>query len=162
MSEQEQHIERPTAELYGKAMIVDGAKRSYNLTQDALDYYYYSRKAISQEEYTAGSALREAFARSGQARLASPSLQMPSGGGFNPNSFGMETQARQEVRNCLDAVEGMPGRVLVMNVVCYGFTLDVVDVPGYTNNAKKLARLREGLRDAYKFYEKRFNHVRQP
>lgn len=158
MSENEQHIERPTPELYNQTLIVDGQKRSYNLTQDALDFYYNARKTLSPDEYTAGRRLREAFDRTGQARLASPSLSMPSGGGFNPSSFGAETQARQEVRNCLDAVHGFPGRILVMNVACYGFMVNVVPVTGYANNATKMARLKEGLMDVYKFYERNFRH----
>ncbi len=151
---EQRNVMRPTPELYQHAAIRDTSRKSYNMVQDALDYYYEAKRVIDQMEYYAGKRLQEAFDRAGNARLASPSLEMPGGGSIDPSRFGAENNSKEEVRRCLDHIRGYPGKVLVLNVVCHGHLVNNFLVPGYRNSNQKISRLKEALQDVMEFYDK--------
>lgn len=159
-NEDRQPPERPTPEYYNKTMVRDTSRRSYNMVQNALDYYYEARHLLTEDEYIAGCRLQAAFDKSGAARVGSPSIDgMPGGGAVDPNKYHPDNPSRREVRRCLNHVAGDTGKALIEGVVLYGHRVTELNIHGYEETREKIRRLREALRDVADFYNKTFTKV---
>lgn len=158
----------PTPELHQHGMVIEevtqqGKRRSRVLTQTPMDYYLH-RGIITPREHEAGEMFWAHYRAAGFMRPSVPSYEsiIMSSASSGGSGFlcGSEKQqyAMQRWRKAHTSIQGEAGRVLAVNVCCWGYQLKEVlsqtgtlTFTGYTG-ANAMPRLREALHDLAKHY----------
>lgn len=133
--------------------ITSGARGgiSFKTAQLPIDVYL-KRKVISQDEYYAANRLYRDFTRSGQTKGMTVDLTRMHGSG---NHFcEKQLEAREHWRLAIKAIQGDIGKMMVINVCCYGFYLSEVSYRYYNNSGRAMARLHEALENLVEHYNK--------
>lgn len=144
-----------TKELRSHHTILKTSQRSYVLSQMPLDYYYFSKKCLSEREYRAGVRLYECYARAGiEGKITSAYNIMGALSGSKQKDVLSEGnwKARQELRRALAASGGSVAHFLLVNVVCHCEFLKDLMIYGYATPASKMDRFREALQEVANFY----------
>lgn len=148
-------VDHGTPELRNHHTMLKTRQRSYVLSQVPVDYYYYSKKTISQREYHAANKLFAAFSRSGilpATTAAHNPLGVVSSGKGKPNILEGNWKARQEVRRALESAGGQVAQYMLFNVVCFGIALNELNIFGYKTSSSKMDRFKEALQELADFY----------
>lgn len=148
-------VDHGTDELRNHHVMLKTRQRSYVLSQTPVDYYYYSKKSITQREYHAANKLFGAFSRSGilpATTAAHNPIGVVSTGKGKPNILEGNWKARQEVRRALESSGGQVAQYMIFNVVCFGIPLNELNIFGYKTSSSKMDRFRECLQELADFY----------
>lgn len=141
-------VDHGTPELRNHHIILQTPRRSYNISQNPIDFYFSARRCLSVREYDAAKKLMDIFDRSGIVRPTTPSYNLecrtPS---HDPAGFAEGSMAaRQQLRRIFTAL-GTVSSLMLLNVVCYGFFLndEKLELPYYAKVKTRLQRFREAL-----------------
>jgi hypothetical protein len=122
----------------------------FRATQNPLDYYL-KRKNITVHEFRAGDRLFRDFSVSGQTQSMIADLNPVKGGLKNYTQKQMD--ARDRWREAMASVDGLVGKLMVLNVCCYGYWLKDINYNPY-GPAQAMPRFKEALCCLIKHYKK--------
>lgn len=158
----EMHVLTDSRRELGDVRVLTSKKGGYSLraTQDPMDLYY-RRRMLGDEEtgyerYAAGRRLYRDFYVSGQEAMLTIDLnrvRSPDKRVFMPSTE-RQRIALDEYRKAIDAVHGVIGKLMVINVCCYGYFLKDIQCRYYKNSEHALPRFQEALDDLAAFYFK--------
>lgn len=114
---------------------------------------YKNRKQITVMQFDAGNKLYADFYIAGMQCINATTLDRT--GGLSEFSE-KQLEARQRWRNAVDAVQGAIGKLLVINVCCYGESVGAIENRYYTHANAAMSRFREAMDDlAGHYYPKK-------
>lgn len=124
---------------------------SFETTQLPIDVYL-RRKTITVDEYGAANRLYRDFSMSGQTSGMTINLDPVRGGvkGFTEKQL----EARERWRLAIGAVGGNIGKMMIINVCCYGYYLSEISYRYYKDSSRAMARLHEALAELVEHYNK--------
>lgn len=130
-----------------------GGKRKRNTIQVPLDFYY-RKNSINYRQYSAGVRLYQLFLRAGMIQRITPSYNVVGSRTTKDAHQRTDRQyaALSKWREALDAIAGDNGKVIAVNVCCYGFLLKDINLPYYSESYLLTPRFKEVLDDLAEFF----------
>lgn len=149
-----------TEELKNKTIGVvtltkENHRRRRILVQVPIDYYL-ERRSIDRRQWEAGDKLFRTFEAGGLMPSSVPLLTKLMSGGFLGGGGSLsdsQEEARDSYRKAIEYLGATRiGTILLVNVCCYGFMLNQIDVPYYESSNGRMSRLNESLTELADFY----------
>ena len=130
-----------------------GANRGYSVERSVSDalHLYFKRGYITEAMFMAGRKLQDDFDFAGIFCIKAMLLREAPGGTAKEFTEA-QLDARQRWRDAIDSVSGRDGRLMVLDVCCYGDTLVRGDYLLYKNPDSRMPRFVEAMDDLARHY----------
>jgi hypothetical protein len=130
-------------------------KRIRGVTTPPIDRYF-QRGEITQRQHRAGIRLYTHFHLAGLFPSSTPTTAFatPSARTAGDPSFTeKQVEHRQLWRNALESVVSRTGKIIVLNVCCYGFFLRDLELSYYKSPTQLMPPLKEALDDVANYFD---------
>ena len=142
-----------------------GARRR-NIVQVPIDYYRFAVKTtcpttgkkiptITAAQHQAGERLHVHFQQSGMVPSSFPTTDLAAiGSGSSGDRVPSDRQNhhRQQLRRAIAAIKSDSGKVVAVNVCCYGYLLKDIALPYHSGAVTLMPILKESLDDLIRFF----------
>lgn len=148
-----EHILTPEAYSKGHITVEIGNKEGFQIRaiQIPLDWYC-KRNHITKEEYRAGERIYRDFFRAGRLSKTTASMSDVRHEQQFLNATEAQRDAYLSYRAAMNAVNGILGKLMILNVCCLGEWLKDMNYMPYTNK-QSMPRFKEALNDLMNFYK---------